>query len=189
MSKEKVVVALLLVFGWAAFAASDGWNLFKSSTGFSISYPGTWVRSGASTDRLYIRSSKGGAEGIGIKHGQAEITAMEAPESSEQTLHQVIAYYTRDTTIISQQDVPEEKVPKNCSDLREVVSKEPAIPPGDSPISVPMIINTDFFCEVEGHKVVILLRNWEGDKRQQEYRHIALQMARGVRMIRHRETH
>jgi hypothetical protein len=81
MIKKRVVVALLMSLGCAAFAASDGWHLFRSSAGFSVLYPRTWVRNGVSTDRLQVRSSKGGAEGIGIKQGQAEITVMEAPES------------------------------------------------------------------------------------------------------------
>jgi hypothetical protein len=58
---------------------------------------------------------------------------MEAPESAKRTLAQVIAYYTQDTTVLSQKDVP--GVPE------EVISKESAIPPGDSPISVPTIIS------------------------------------------------
>ena len=188
MSKKKVVVALLMALGCIAFAASDGWRLFRSSTGFSVSYPGTWVRSGVSTDRLQVRSSKGGAEGIGIKQGQAEITVMKAPESSKKTLAQVIAYYTQDTTVLSQKDVPQETAPKVCGNLKEVTSKESAVPAGDSPISVPTIINTDLFCEVDGQKIVILLRNWEGDKRQQEYQQVALQMAKGIRMTPHEDV-
>lgn len=184
--KQKAVVALLVTLCCAALAATDGWRPFKSSTGFSVSYPETWVRNGVSTDRLQLRSSKGGAEGIGIKQGQAEITVMEAPESSKQTLAQVIAYYTQDTTVLSQKDVQGEAVPHSCSSLKEVTSKEPAIPPADSPINVPTIINTDFFCAVDGRKIVTLLRNWEGDKRQQEYQQVALRMAREIRMV-HKE--
>jgi hypothetical protein len=185
MSKKELVGALLIAFGCTAFAASHTWHLFRSSTGFAVSYPGTWVRSGVSTDRLQVRSSKGGAEGVGIKPGQAEITVMDARESPKQTLAQVIAYYTRDTKVISQRDVPGGTVPNSCSHLKQIVSKEPAIPPGDSPISVPTVVNTDFFCEVAGHNIVILLRNWEGDKRQQEYQQVALQMARSIRRTTH----
>jgi hypothetical protein len=93
----------------------------------------------------------------------------------------VIAYYTQDTTVLSQKDVPGETVPRSCRNFKEVTSKESAIPPGDSPISVPKIINTDLFCEVDGHKIVTLLRSWEGDKRHQEYQQVALQMAKGIR--------
>jgi len=177
---QKAVVVLLLTLGGAAFASTEGWQLFNSSTGFSVSYPGSWFKAGISKDRLQLRTSKVGAEGIGIKQGQAEITVMEAQASSSQTLAQVVAYYTQDTTVLSQKDIPEGTVPLGCSNLKEVTSKEPAIPAADSPISVPMIINTDFFCEVKGRKIVTLLRNWEGDKRQQEYQQVALRMAKGI---------
>ena len=179
---QKAVVVLLLTLGGAAFASTDGWQLFNSSTGFSVSYPGSWFKAGISKDRLQLRSSEGGAEGIGIKQGQAEITVMEAQASSSQTLAQVIAYYTQGTTILSHKDVPAEAGKGGCSELQEITSKEPAVPPADSPISVPNIINTDFFCEVHGRKIVALLRNWEGDKRQEEYQQVALQMAKSIRL-------
>lgn len=182
MRKIQAALALLMAFGYMAFASPDEWRLFKSSTGFSVSYPETWVRNGVSRDRLQVRSSKGGAEGIGIKQGQAEITVMEAPESSRQTLAQVIAYYTQDTKVLSQRDVPGEVGLHVCNNLMEIISKESAIPPGDSPISVPTIINTDFLCEVDGHKIVTLLRNWEGDERQKKYQQVALRIAKGIRM-------
>ncbi len=176
----KTVVALILLLAGAAFASTDRWQRFSSSNHFSVLYPAAWVRNGASTDRLQLRSSAGGAEGIGIKQGQAEITVMEAQESSKQTLAQVIVFYTQDTTVLSRKDVAGETASSGCSELKEVISKEPAVPPGDSTISVPTIINTDFFCEVQGRKIVTLLRNWEGDKRQQEYQQVALRMAKGI---------
>jgi hypothetical protein len=185
----KAIVALLLVLTATAFASTDGWQRFSSSKHFSVLYPGNWFRTGVSTDRLQLRSSKDGAEGIGISQGEAEITVIEAQASSKQTLVQVIAYYTQDTTVLSRKNVPVEARSRGCSDLKEVISKEPAIPPGDSPIRVPMIINTDFFCEIDGRKIVTLLRNWEGDKRQQDYQQVALQMAKGIRLILQEEAH
>ena len=179
---QKAVVVLLLTLGGVAVASTDGWQRFSSSSHFSVLYPGAWVRNGVSTDRLQLRSSEGGAEGVGIKPGQAEITVMEAQESSKQTLAQVIAIYTQDTTVLSRKDVPGEAASRGCSELKEITSKEPAVPPGDSPISVPTIINTDFFCEVQGRKIVTLLRNWEGDKRQAEYQQVALRMAKVIRL-------
>jgi hypothetical protein len=206
----KAAVALLLSLAGAAVASTDGWQRFSSSNRFSVLYPAAWVRNGVSTDRLQLRSSEGGAEGIGIKRGQAEITVMEAQESSKQTLAlfgffvccdvnvnyleaqesskqtlaQVIAYYTQGTTVLSRKDVPGEAAPSGCSEIKEVTSKEPGVPSEDSPISVPTIINTDFFCEAKGRKIVTLLRNWEDDKRQQEYQRIALRMAKGIRVGR-----
>ena len=182
--EQKLVVALFLTLGGAVFASTDGWERFSSSTGFSVWYPGSWFRVGISTDRLQLRSSKGGAEGVGIKQGQAEITVMEARASSTQALAQVIAYYTQDTTVLSRRDVSAEAGKGGCSDLEEITSKEPAVPPADSPISVPNIINTNFFCEVHGRKIVTLLRNWEGDKQQEEYQQTALRMAKGIKLLR-----
>jgi hypothetical protein len=187
--KQKVVVVLLFMLGGAAFASTDGWRRFSSSTHFSVLYPGGWFRTGVSKDRLQLLSSRGGAEGVGIKQGQAEITVMEAQASSTRTLAEVIAYYTQDTTVLSRRDVPAETGKSGCSELKEVTSKEPAIPPADSPISVPNIINTDFFCEVDGRKIVTLLRNWEGDKRQEEYQRVALRMAKGIRLSQQEYAH
>jgi hypothetical protein len=186
----KAVVALLLLsLGGVAVASTDAWQRFSSSNRFSVPYPAAWVRNGVSTDRLQLRSSEGGAEGIGIKQGQAEITVMEAQELSKQTLAQVIATYTQDTTVLSRKDVSGESASRSCGELKEVTSKEPAVPPGDSPINVPMIINTDFFCEVQGRKFVTLLRNWEGDRRQADYQQVALRMAKGIRLISKEEGH
>ncbi len=185
--KRKAILALYVMLGAAAFASTEGWQRFNSSSGFSVSYPRSWFRAGISTDRLQLRSSKGGAEGIGIKQGQADITVMEAQASSSQTLAQVIAYYTQDTKVLSHRNVPTE-AGNGCSELVEIISKESAVPPGDSPISVPNVINTDFFCKVHGRKIVTLLRNWEGDKRQEEYQQVALQMTKSIRVSQQEGT-
>jgi hypothetical protein len=180
--KQRVVGVFLLTLLGAAFASPDGWQRFSSSNHFSVLYPGGWIRTGVSTDRLQLRSSKGGAEGIGIKQGQADITVIDAQSSSTQTLAEVIANYTQDTTVLSRRDVPPEAGKGGCRELKVVTSKEPAIPPADSAIKVPNIINTDFFCVVGGRKIGTLLRNWEGDKRQEEYQQVALHMAKSVRL-------
>jgi hypothetical protein len=182
ISQMKKAVVVLLALGGAALASTDGWQLFNSSTGFSVSYPANWFKVGISKDRLQLRSSEGGAEGVGIKHGQAEIIVMEAEDSSSQTLAQVIAYYTQDTTVLSHRTVPAEASNDGCSEIQEITSKEPAVPPTDSPISVPNIVNTDFFCEDHGRKITTLLRNWEGDKLQEGYQQVALQMAKSIRL-------
>lgn len=109
---------------------------------------------------------------------------MEASESTKKTLAQVVAFYTQDTTVVSQKDVAGEPASKGCSNLKEVISKGPAIPPRDAAVSVPNIINTDFFCELDGHKVVTVLRNWNGDKRQEQYRQVALRIAKAIEPTR-----
>jgi hypothetical protein len=181
---QKVFIALLLVVCVPAIALSEGWQRFNSSGHFSVRYPGSWFRHGASIDRLQLLSSRGGAEGIVIKRGQAEITVMEAKASFTQTLAKVIAYYTQNASVLSRGDISQEAGKGGCIQLREVISKEQAIPPTDSPISVPYIINTDFFCEVDGRKIVTLLRNWEGDKRQEEYQQTALRITESIKPLR-----
>src|SRR5271168_1452678 len=131
ISQMQIAVALLLALGGTAFASTDGWKLFDSPFGLSVSYPGNWFDIGASldnligasVDRLYIRSAKDGAEGIGIKQGQADITVREADASSYQTLAQIIAYYTQDTTVLSRRNIPVEASGGGC-ELQEIISKE-----------------------------------------------------------------
>lgn len=145
-------------------------------------YPQTWVRIGASADRLQVLSSSGGAKGVIIKQGQAEITVMEVKGSSTDTLAQVVEKYTQGTSVLERRDVHSETSNDRCTNLREVISKEPSVPPKDTPIQVPYTINTDLFCEIGKQRVVVLLRNWEGDERQAEYQQIALRMAESIKL-------
>jgi len=180
---QRIGVIFSLCVGVSAFASADGWKTFDSSRNFSVSYPADWFRIGASADRLQLLSSKGGAEGITIKHGQAEITAMEAEASPTETLTQVIDRYTEGASVLSRTDLPNVSGKEGCSGLKEIISREQAIPQSDAPIDVPYIVNTDLFCDAEGHKVVILLRNWEGDKGRREYQQIVLRMARSIKAL------
>lgn len=180
--RKLVVFAIFLMIGVYTSAAATGWLRFCSSKQFSVLYPRSWVRSGSFGDRLQILSSKGGAEGVVIKRGQAEITVMEAPGGAGKSLAQVIGFYTEGTSVLSQRDLLQMRGGDGCLGLTEVISKESVIPAGDSPIKVPYIINTDFFCVgAQGRKIAILLRNWQGDKQQAEYRQVARQIARSVR--------
>jgi hypothetical protein len=181
--KQKAVIAVFLALGIAASASMDHWQRFVSSNHFSTVYPNTWFRIGASLDRLQLLSSRGGAEGVIIKRGQAQITVSEVQASAAKTLTQVINDYTQGASVLSRRDIPGNASSQGCSDLKEVISREQAIPATDSPTSVPYVINTDLFCQAEAHKIVILLRNWEGDNRQEEYQQIALRMAKGIRLV------
>ncbi|HLZ50164.1 MAG TPA: hypothetical protein VKP61_05420 [Candidatus Acidoferrum sp.] len=182
--KQKAIVALLLSFAVAAPGSPEVWQHFSSSRHFSVTFPTDWFRFGVSTDRLQIRSSKGGAEAVLIKRDQAEITVVEAEGSSTKTLTQVIDYYTKGTSILSRTTVSNESSKQGCGKIEEVISKESVIPPGDALVSVPYIINTELFCEIDGHKIVTVLRNWEDDSRQEDYQNVALQMARSIRLAR-----
>jgi hypothetical protein len=181
--KRKVTVAVLIALVGATFASADVWQRFNSSNSFSVAYPGTWFRIGASADRIQLLSSKGGAEGIVIKRGQAEITALEGKGSPTKTLTQVISHYTKGSSVLLRRSVHNAAGNEGCSDLKEIISKEEPVPSIDTPSRMLRIVNTDFFCELDGHKIVILLRNWEGDNRQKEYQRVALQMAKSIRLI------
>jgi hypothetical protein len=114
--------------------------------------------------------------------GQAEIVVRAPEASSGATLAEVTKTYSQGTTVLSQKEMPTEYEAGACSRLTEIVSKEPVVPQEDSPVPVPFVINTDFFCEAQGHKVVVLLRNYEGDIRQQQYQQIAVHVAKSLRV-------
>jgi hypothetical protein len=123
-----------------------------------------------------------------LSSNRAKRKSLEAQASRTQTLAEVIAYYTKDTTVLSRRDVPQETGKRGCTHLEEITSKEPAIPPADSLIRVPIIINTDFFCEIHGHKIVTLVRNHYGDKHQEEYQQVALRMAKSIRLLQQEDV-
>jgi hypothetical protein len=180
--RQKAIVVFFLTFGVLASAYAKMWQRFDSSTHFSVAYPGTWFRIGVSTDRLQLLSSKGGAEGFVIKRGQAEISVMEEKGTPTETLDEAIVYYTQGTSVLSRKKLRIESGSHGCNDLVEVTSKEEAIPPEDIPTTVPFIINTEMFCVVGGHMIVIILRNWEDDNRQEDYQQVALRMTKTIRM-------
>ncbi len=154
------------------------WRSFTSSNGFSVKYPSGWNRRGISKDRLTIVSSKGGAEGIVIGKGQAMISVVEASQSS---LTRVIDHYTQQVDILSKRDVLNtDRGNRACHTLREIVSKEAAVPPEDVPGHVPYMINTAFFCEAKTHVYVTVLRNYEDDKNQGLYQGVALEVAKSL---------
>lgn len=175
------VAGSLLAVAFTISASTVEWKQFRSSEGFSVSYPGTWFTIGSSPDRLQILSAQYGAEGVVIKQNEAEIVALEAPESA--TLAEVIAQYKTGATVLRQRSLPVVRgAESSCTDLRELIVKEPAVPREDSPISVPHLINTQFFCQARDHKIVIMLRNWQGDAKQLSYQKVALRMAKSIRV-------
>lgn len=176
-----LVLAACLCF--AQDAVPTAWKSFISSAGFSVKYPDTWHRKGVSKDRLTILSSRGGADAIVIKRGQAMISVIEAAEGGTPSLSQVMGRYTQGVAILSKRDVGNGNLAgRGCHDLREVISRESAVPPEDVPGPVPYIINTELFCKADKHIYVIVLRNFEGDKRQGQYQTIALQVAKSLRV-------
>lgn len=186
LAKRVALVALMLVPCHGQDATRQpGWEEFKSSTGFRTVYPTSWFRIGMSSkDRLRILSSEGGAEGIVIKRGQAEIIVVELQGSPSATLSQLIDEDSREEALIlSRRDIRREHVEQgSCGGLKEVISKQDAVPPDDVPVHVPYIINTDFYCEINGRRFSTLLKNWQGDKHQERYQRVALEIAESLRL-------
>lgn len=175
-------IILAADLSFAQKSVSVKWESFKSTTGFSVQYPESWYRKGISNDRLLILSSKGGAEAIIIKHGQAMISAMQAERHLGKSLSQIIRFYSQNVDIISRQKIRNRNAGKSgCSDLEEIVSKEGAVPPEDVPGTVSYIINTEFFCQINQRTYVTVLRNFQGDNSQAAYQQIALRMAESIR--------
>jgi hypothetical protein len=178
------VISIVLVasLSFAQETTSEKWNLFKSTTGFAVSYPASWFRKGISTDRLMILSSKGGAEALIIKRGQAVISVMEEREYLNASLSDVVDKYVKDTEVLSRTNIQNQNAGiRGCRELLEIVSKLTAVSAEDVPGPVPFFIYTEYFCEVNGHKYVTVLRNFEGDKKQGAYQEIALRVAKSLR--------
>jgi hypothetical protein len=183
--KPVVVLALLAPTSPAQAQTGLHWKEFNSSTGFSTMYPASWFRIGlASEGRLDILSSKGGAEAIIIKRGQAQISVIELRDPPDATLAQLMDEDAQGAVaIVSRTDVPNQGAGNNgCSDFKELVSKYEAVPAEDALIHVPYIIDTDYYCEVNGRKFTTRLRYWEDDQRKGEYQRVVLRMAKSLRV-------
>ena len=130
-----------------------------------------------------ILSSRGGAEAVIIQRGQAMINVIEEREYARLTLSQVIGHFTWGTEVLLDRKVRNEGAGnQGCSSLHEIISKEPVVPAEDVLGPLPYIINTEFFCEINGQKYVTVLRNFEGDRNQEMYRTTALQVAESLRV-------
>jgi hypothetical protein len=182
------IMCLVLTTGLvlAQEPAGQNWKLFKSTAGFSVKYPSNWSRKRISTDSLSILSSRGGAEAVIIKGGQAMINVVKEEEKyTSLPLSQLVERYVKDTVVLSRKNIHNELAGTHgCHDLLQIISREPLVPLEDVPVPslVPYMINTDYFCEIHGHKYVTALRNYDGDKRQATYRQVALRIAESLRI-------
>jgi len=169
----------------AVFPSQAAWKEFRSSKGFSITYPGSWFRQDISSDRLDILSSKRHAEAVVIDKDEASIWVSAEPRSSVKTFAEVVDYYTQGTAPLSNRNIlgPGRG---SCDLLREVVWKEPPVPPEDVPAQVHLtdFVYTGLFCEIKNRTIVVFLKNWDGDRREAQYRQLALQMAKSIRIIK-----
>ncbi len=185
--KRGVALAFFLVGATGLFPSSVVWRAFRSPDGFSLMYPSSWYRQNVSPDRLDILSSRAHWEAVVIAKGEGYISAGEEPESPRRTLAQVIQRYERGAKVLLRADIPESRRGE-CGQLEEVVSEEPPVPPGDVPTSIrPQLtdlVYTGLFCQIKGRIIVLILKSWQGDKRQEEYQGIALRMAKSVSLTR-----
>jgi hypothetical protein len=161
----------------AVAGGQGGWARFTSAGRFSVMYPATWRRIGVSTDRLDIVSSPGGAQGVVIRRGQAEIVVMEIREPSGVPLSEVIDRDNRGAAVLSRRELRRPGAPAagGCGQLTEVVSRD-EIGPGAYNIF------TSYYCDIRGRRFSVLLRNWEGDVRRERDRTVALKMAWSLRL-------
>jgi hypothetical protein len=166
----------------AAGKPPQEWATFSSSTGFSVQYPVAWVRKDIAIDRLLILSSEGGAGEAVIKPGQALLSVVEAQKEENLSLQQLRDLYNQGVAILARRHVHNAAAGADgCRDLYEVVSKEPATPPGETLRPGPELINTEFFCQIGRRKYVTVLRNFEGDEQQVGYQEVALRVAESLR--------
>jgi hypothetical protein len=110
------------------------------------------------------------------------ISVMEASGNVSSSLSQVIDQYNEGVVVLSQRHILSENMRgRGCREFKEIVSKESAVPPEDVPGPLRYIINTEFFCEVDKHIYVTVLRNFEDNKKQLVYQWVASQVAESLR--------
>ena len=178
-----VSLALMTVLTPAQSGVNANWKPFRSSNGFVVQYPDNWFLRETSKDRLAILSSRGGAEATIIKSNQAQILVIEEKKFAGSNLSQAMDYYTHETKVLSHKSIQNQNSgPNRCSDLQEVVSTEPIVPSEDVVGSVPIVVNTEYFCQIKGNMYVTVLRNFQGNKNQPKYQHIALDIAKSLRV-------
>ncbi len=184
MSKRIREICIVLVIAFSALASNaEKWERFISPGHFTVKYPSGWSRISASADRLQLRSAQSGSEGVIIKRGQALVMVIDEHDPSAQTLAQAIKEYNDNASIISTRGEIVKTNAPNCANFKEVVSREPLVPAQDASRPVPYMVNTELFCETEGHRFIVILRNFEGDSRQQKYQQIIETMIKSIRAL------
>ncbi len=164
--------------------ASTGVKRFTSSAGLFVSYPSTWFPVGASKRQLTISSSRNRAEGMVSSTNQAEIAVLQ-DEMHTHNLLGVIAGYTKGATLISEKRISNTAFSSDsCTDLDELIVREPAVPREAVPRKPPDFRRTMYFCAVRERVLVTILTNIEGDRHQNQYRAVALEIARKIRVIK-----
>lgn len=178
LSGRFFLVALFLMGGAYAVAIDGHWKVYAITESLTLRYPATWWPVSIDRGRIDIRSSKGGAEGVGIRRGQAEIIVSAQAVDPTATLDQAIERNIHGNKILSERDIKigDSRIDKGCPRLREVTSIDEIGP--DT-----FIVNTGIFCDLDNKRIVVLLRTWENDERLREYQHVAEKISRSIEKI------
>jgi hypothetical protein len=143
-----------------------------STDDFTIYYPSSWRVGGVQEHQLWLLSSRGGLEGIGIKWGQGEIF-VSAIKNIDVPIEKFIRHFNQDSIITKQEHVPNSLVNIVCSSLYHVSSEEEAIPQSDAAVTVGHIVYDQLFCARQNAFIVVNQRNWKDDPHQARFRAVA----------------
>lgn len=167
-----LVVSVIVALDMSITRGDIRWIAASLNRGVMLRYPSNWQLISITKEGLAIKSSKGGYEGIGIGPNQAEIIASLAKADASISLDEFVAESLREQTILARQEVPVSG--HGCVRLQKVVSLF-EVGPGA------FIENTGYFCRIGDGWMVVMLRNFRGNKQQPQYQQIALRMARSIR--------
>lgn len=168
------VTILLLTESTVRPAASEvRWKTLSMSDGVTLRYPSSWWPISVSAKRLNILSSRGGAEGVVIHDGQGEIIATISAKDPSLSFDDFVDGNLRDQAVLSR-EILLSPGRGRCSRLMKIVSLTE-----EGPNS--FVANTGIFCEINNDRVIVLLRNWQGDSHQSHYQDVALRMAQSIR--------
>ena len=180
---------LSLAVGAAAFAAPERWATFRSTRGFEVQYPRSWVRIGSgnglgvSHDRLELRSSRGGATAVVIRPGQAFVDALETSDSLFAAILDTAKLRDYESRVLVRDTVPGTRAAGACPFFDEQVTRGPVIPTRDVRGPVPIEISTALMCRIGDRRFLFGLNYYEGDAKHDAYRAIALRVARSLRVV------
>lgn len=169
------ILALFLASSVYAEGRKEHWTSYAIDESLTIRYPASWWPVSIERGRIDIRSSKQGAEGVGIGRGQAEIIASVQDIEPMQTLDQLIQRNVRNDEVLSDRpvDFSRSRVGQSCTNVREVISRN-EIGPNT------FVINTGIFCQIDNTLIIVLLRTWGSEERLREYQHIAEDISKSI---------
>jgi hypothetical protein len=183
-----IMVALICVSSRPVSAAE--WKTFNGTAGFSIMYPSDWVSNQSANFLGLVSDNRWGTTSVGLASNQAEIMVeRKPPPETLESLTKTMRYGDppgADPTLkfLLQKDFAAQSRPSSCKRLREAADNflivERFFSTNDP---VPRLTEDSYFCEVPGAVVAIELIYWKGDKREAEYRQIALRMAQSLRVL------